>query len=68
MKKDPLEIEADKLLALYLKNRKKNKNRLEEYPILSDSQLRRIRAREIPFSCLSYTRALEVELKNNPNF
>ena len=51
--KDDLEKEADELLAPYLKAKKKNKSAKEEYPILSDSQLKRRRSKEIPFSNLS---------------
>jgi hypothetical protein len=59
--KDPLELEADKLLAGTLKSHKKNKSQTEEYPILSDAQLSRRRAREIPFSNLSLRQKLEIE-------
>ncbi len=59
--KSDLEIEADKLLGSVLKNKKKNKTKTEEYPILSDFQLRRRRAKEIPFSSLSMRQKAKAE-------
>lgn len=50
---EELERMADKLLEKDLKNKKAYKFRHDEYPILSESQLKRRRRREIPTSCLS---------------
>jgi len=53
MEKSRLETLADELLADELKDKRSYKSRAYEYNILSDSQLRRIRGREIPVSSLS---------------
>mgnify|MGYP006883604504 CR=1 FL=1 len=65
--KNDLEKQADKLLEDTLKDTRRNKIRLEEYPILSDTQLKRRRAREIPMSSLSIRQKLESELNNDPD-
>lgn len=65
--KSELEIKADQLLAKELKNKKRNKNRKEEYPILSDSQLARRRAMEIPLSSLSQKQKANAEDNENPD-
>ena len=58
-----LEAEADEILALYLKDRRINKNRVQEYPILSKYQLKRIRAQELPISNLSKKQMENLERK-----
>lgn len=52
-KKSELDLQADELLAYILKSKQRNKSRLDEYPILSDSQMARIHSKEIPESSLS---------------
>lgn len=59
--KSSLELEADALLAPYLKDKKRNKTRTDQYPILSDSQLARRRSKEIPMSSLYRKNLLELE-------
>jgi hypothetical protein len=59
-----LEELADNLLSSDLTEKKKNKVRTTEYPILSNSQLRRRQAREIPYSNLSGKQRLECRTKN----
>jgi hypothetical protein len=59
--KSDLEKQADKLLGGYLKSKKRNKVASEEYPILSDSQLKRRRSKEIPMSSLSRRQAHKVD-------
>lgn len=51
MSKDPLEAEADRLLAAELKD--KSSNKAKKSGILSDSQLARRQRKELPFSDLS---------------
>lgn len=58
-----LERLADHLLEKYLKDKRKNKSRLEEYPILSKSQLKRRQMMEIPYSNLSEKQRLECKSK-----
>lgn len=61
--KSPLEMEADKLLSDILKSKKKNKSKISEYPILSDTQISRRSRREIPFSNLSTKQRINARLK-----
>ncbi len=49
--KDPLELEADKILEADLKNSKRNKSKSVDF--LSDYQMARRQRREIPFSELN---------------
>ena len=58
-----LEEEADKILAPYLKDKHKNKNRVQDYPILSKYQLKRIRSKELPISNLSRKQLDNLEQK-----
>lgn len=60
---EELERLADELLKKYLKDRRKNKSKLDEYPILSPSQLKRRQAIEIPYSSLSEKQRLECKMK-----
>lgn len=57
-----LEELADHLLSLDLKNTKRNKTRTEEYPILSESQLKRRAAMEYPISSLGKKQLLNAQL------
>lgn len=54
---------ADNLLKSDLTSKKKNKSRLCEYPILSDSQLKRRRSMEIPYSNLSERQRIDCRSK-----
>lgn len=58
-----LEEEADAILAPYLKDKRKNKNKVQEYPILSRYQLKRIRSQELPISNLSQKQMDNLERK-----
>lgn len=58
-----LEAAADEILAPYLKDKRKNKNRVQEYPILSKYQLKRIRSQELPISNLSKKQMDNLERK-----
>lgn len=58
-----LERQADELLSDFLRNKKKNKMDLMEYPFLSQSQQDRIHRREIPFSNLSLKQRLRANTK-----
>jgi hypothetical protein len=59
-----LEELADNLLSGDLTEKRKNKVKTAEYPILSDSQMRRRQSREIPLSNLSGKQRLECRTKN----
>lgn len=60
-KKSILEQQADEILADELKSKKKNKSSMNEYPILSDSQLKRRRSKEIPYSNLSIRQKIKAD-------
>lgn len=64
-RKDPLELEADKLLAEELTNKKSNK--AKTCNILSDSQIARRQRREVPFTDLGIKDKLKfgVDIKEN---
>lgn len=61
-----LELEelANHLLSKDLKDRRKNKSQITEYPILSPSQLKRRHSMEIPYSNLSDKQKLDCRTKN----
>lgn len=59
-----LEILADGLLDTELKDKKKNKVKTTEYPVLSRSQLKRRESMEIPYSNLSNRQRMECRTKN----
>ena len=58
-----LEEAADRILAPYLKDKRKNKNRVQEYPILSKYQLKRISSKELQISNLSKKQLDNLERK-----
>jgi hypothetical protein len=62
--KDDLQKQADLLLASFLKDRNKGKCKHDEYPILSDTQLKRRYQKEIPYSNLTLKQRGEVLCKN----
>jgi hypothetical protein len=62
---DDLEKVADALLEGDLKNRKCNKARTEEYPVLSKTQLERRRRREVPFSSLHIMDKIELGIRTD---
>ena len=55
-----LEDLADHLLMDILTDKKRNKSKSEEYPILSNDQLKRRHAKEIPYSNLSIKQRISV--------
>ena len=58
-----LEAQADELLAPWLTDKRKNKNKVQEYPILSKYQLKRIGSNELPISNLSKKQKDNLERK-----
>jgi|BioPla2DNA2_1021312.scaffolds.fasta_scaffold109313_2 hypothetical protein len=61
---EDLERLADHLLRQEFEDKRKNKSRKTEFPILSPSQLKRRMLMEIPYSNLSERQRLECRLKN----
>jgi len=61
---EDLERLADHLLRQEFEDKRKNKSRKTEFPILSPSQMKRRRLMEIPYSSLSERQRLECRLKN----
>jgi hypothetical protein len=56
-----LEKQADELLADTLKSKKRNKSRVEEYPILSASQVKRRHSKELSIADLPIKQRLRLE-------
>lgn len=61
---EDLERLADHLLRQEFEDKRKNKSRKTEFPILSPSQMKRRMLMEIPYSSLSERQRLECRLKN----
>lgn len=61
---EDLERLADHLLRDEFKEKKKNKSKKAEFPVLSPSQMKRRTMMEIPYSNLSEKQRLECRLKN----
>jgi len=59
-----LEDLADHLLMALFKDKRKNKSQMEEFPVLSPSQLKRRCSSEIPYSNLSIRQKLNARMKD----
>jgi hypothetical protein len=59
-----LERLANHLLRNDFEDKRKNKSRTNEFPVLSSSQMKRRTMMEIPYSNLSEKQRLECRLKN----
>lgn len=66
MVNDPTDLErqADELLAQDFQDKRRNKTRVIEFPVLSPSQLKRRTSMEIPYSNLSNKQRLECRIKH----
>jgi len=66
MKNNSTELEkmADEILAQDFQDKRKNKSKLEEFPVLSPSQIKRRTSMEIPYSNLSGKQRLECRMKH----
>lgn len=61
---EDLERLANHLLRTDFEDKRKNKSRTNEFPVLSPSQMKRRVMMEIPYSNLSERQRLECRLKN----
>lgn len=61
---EELENLADHLLKKDFEDKRRNKTRTTEFPVLSPSQMKRRSLMEIPYSNLSEKQRLECRLKN----